>query len=152
MLNLNYIEYSPNTQSLDIFCNGCSPPYCKNCCNPELIDFNVGKHWTEFKNNIINYIAKYPSLIKNIFLLGGSFNHQNETELQMFLSFISSFDCNIWLFCREELEDVKPIFRRYCDYVKTGAYIPELACEDNIKFGIKLATSNQNIYYVGDRY
>ena len=39
ILNINYIDYSPATKSLDLFVAGCNQPYCKDCCNPELLDF-----------------------------------------------------------------------------------------------------------------
>ena len=40
--------------------------------------------------------------------------------------------------------------KKMVDYIKIGAYIPELTTDDNIQFGIKLATSNQKIYRMED--
>ena len=48
--------------------------------------------------------------------------------------------------------DVKPVFKEYCDFIKVGAYIPELKTDNNIQQGIKLATSNQKILEKGKDY
>jgi glutaminase len=39
-----------------------------------------------------------------------------------------------------------------CDYIKTGRYIPELKVNENVHYGINLATSNQKIYKKGIDY
>ena len=44
------------------------------------------------------------------------------------------------------------IEKELCDYIKTGSYIEELKCDDNIQYGIKLATSNQKINKKGIDY
>ncbi len=133
---------------------GCNPPHCIGCCNSELIDFNTGKPASEYMNRIRKYIEDYDNLIHNIFLLGGSFNHQSDEDLQWFFEELvlvtlkqnGKFDKKIWLFTREDIEDVKPIFTKYCDYIKTGSYIEELATDNHIQYDIKLASSNQNIW------
>ena len=38
------------------------------------------------------------------------------------------------------------------DYIKCGKYIPELTTDDNIQYGVHLATSNQRIYKCGVDY
>lgn len=151
-ININYIDYSPASRSLDLFVAGCNPPYCKDCCNPELLCFDNGKNWASFKEIITEYIMDFNNLIDNIFLLGGSFNHQNEDELVFILDFLSTFNKDIWLFAREDLAKVKPIFKKYCKYIKCGEYIPDLYCTDNIQNGIRLATSNQVVYKRGIDY
>lgn len=148
-MNINYIEYSIATKSLDIFVAGCNPPMCKDCCNPELMNFDNGKDWHLFIPIIRKHILKFDLLIDNIFLLGGSFNHQDDKELCDILQFLSSFNKDIWLFARENLDNIKPVFKQYCNYIKCGAFIPELRCGDNIQYGIQLATSNQIIYQKG---
>ena len=153
-MNISYIDYSPKTKSLDIFVNGCDLPLCNGCCNPELANFNDGTEMSRWVDKIQDYIGKYDTLIENIFLLGGSFNHQVDIELECFFRKNSEAFKNkqIWLFCREELENVKDIFKQKCHYIKCGPYIPELLCENNIQENIKLATSNQNIYRKGKDY
>lgn len=152
-MNIAYIDYSPATKSLDIFFSGCKGKLCSGCCNPELIDFNNGTDWKNWTYKIEKYCHEYKGLIDNIFLLGGSPNHQNIDEISDFLA--ETFMLNpqkIWLFAREELDDILPIFKNLCEYIKTGAYIPELTCDNNIQYGIKLATSNQKIYKRGVDY
>ena len=39
-LQIEYIEYSPLTRSLDIFTIGCDGS-CKGCCNPQIKDWNL---------------------------------------------------------------------------------------------------------------
>lgn len=153
-MNIAHVDYSIFTKSLDIFVSGCNHPYCDGCCNPELASFNAGTEMLRWIDTIQKYIDTYKDLIDNIFLVGGSFNHQTDIGLECFFrkneeAFKSK---DIWLFCREELEDVKDIFKENCKYIKCGPYIPELKCEDNIQYSVKLATKNQNIYKKGIDY
>ena len=150
-MNIVHIEYSIKTKSLDIFVSGCNPPYCEGCCNPELIDFDNGRGWMYFHNKIKKYIEDFDNIIENIFLLGGSFNHQDDEQLEDFFYIFKELtnifeNKKIWLFAREDLKDVKSIFKENCQYIKCGEYAPALKCENNIKYGVKLATSNQVIY------
>jgi len=149
-MNIAHIEYSISTKSLDIFVSGCKPPYCEGCCNLELIDFNNGTSVPRMIDTIYNYVNKYDKLIDNVFLVGGSFNHQTDVSLEWFFRNIKSISSlykkKVWLFAREDLKDIKDIFKEECHYIKCGEYIPALKCENNIKYGVKLATSNQVIY------
>lgn len=146
-MNIAYIDYSPATKSLDIFFTGCKGKHCSGCCNPELIDFSNGTDWKNWIDKIEKYCHEYNGLIDNIFLLGGSPAHQDLNEMYEFLGTIFMLNNQkIWLFAREELNEIPELFKGLCDYIKTGAYIPELTCEDNIQYNIKLATSNQKIY------
>ncbi len=159
IMKINYIEYSIKTKSLDIFFSGCNPPYCKDCCNPELWDFNNGTYWNDpiIFLKMEEYFLKYNNLIDNVFLVGGSPNHQDTKEMSAFLNGLQVamgdvYNKPIWLFAKEELDDIHPIFKIYCSYIKCGEYIPELKCEDNIQYSVKLATKNQNIYKKGIDY
>ena len=40
------------------------------------------------------------------------------------------------------------IIKKYCNYIKCGQYIEELSTNENIQYGVKLASSNQNIYQI----
>ena len=156
-MKIGYIDYSPATSSLDIFVTGCLSPFCMGCCNPELANFDEGTDWTYFKGKINNYIKSYGSLIKNIFLVGGSPNHQLVEDLTEFIKFIRPFNRDIWLYCREDLEHVQKIFLENCKYIKSGEYIPKLRTKNNIVTvsngtTVKLATSNQVIYEKGVDY
>lgn len=53
-----------------LFVQGCPPPHCKNCFNPETWDFNGGKEWTEEVKNKFLELANRP-YIKRISILGG---------------------------------------------------------------------------------
>lgn len=152
-MNINYIEYSIRTQSLDIFFAGCKNN-CKDCCNPELMSFENGTDYVSWFPTIDKYLQEYKLLIKNIFLVGGSPNHQNKEEMELFLIGLKkrAKDINIFLFSGEDLEDVLDIFKKYCDFIKCGAYVPELKTDHNIQYDIQLATSNQKIYKKGLDY
>lgn len=152
LLNINYIDYSPATKSLDLFVAGCNKPLCKECCNPELADFANGSEWHAWKDTIERYFGRFDSLIDNIFLLGGSFNHQDDSALEEIVNYLTLFDKKIWLFAREDLKNVKKIFKDKCSYIKCGEFIPSLRCGDNIQKGVQLATSNQIIYEKGVDY
>ena len=67
ILNINYIEYSPATKSLDLFVAGCHKPYCKDCCNPELIDFANGQEWHAWKDDIDRYFGRFDSSFSELF-------------------------------------------------------------------------------------
>ena len=79
-------------------------------------------------------------------IFGGEPLDQNENELLGLLSDLKHLNKKVWLFTRFEIDEVSESIKFYCDYIKTGRYIPEFKCEDNIQYGIKLATSNQKIF------
>ena len=41
---------------------------------------------------------------------------------------------------------------KYLDYIKYGSYKEELKCDNNIFYGVKLATSNQKMLKKGIDY
>jgi len=85
-------------------------------------------------------------------LFGGEPNDQDKDVLLHLLFDLRGLNKTIWLFTRYELNDIPKFELQLCDYIKCGRYIPELTTEDNIKYGIKLATSNQIIYKRGIDY
>ena len=154
MLNINYIDYSIATQSLDIFFAGCNNR-CTDCCNPELMSFENGTDYTEWLPKIEFYLSTYKSLIERIFLVGGSPNHQDPEQMEIFLAGLKrrcGNDIKIYAFCGEEISQVQQPLKDYCDFIKVGAYRPELTCDNNYQHGIKLATSNQMILKKGEGY
>jgi hypothetical protein len=156
-MNIAHIEYSICTKSLDIFVSGCKPPYCQGCCNPELISFKNGKGWLYVVGKIRKYLIEYDTLIDNIFLVGGSFNHQDVEQVEDFLNMFTEHtdafkNKKIWLFAREELDEIQDIFKEKCHYIKCGAFIPELRVPCHIQEGVRLATSNQIVYKKGIDY
>lgn len=153
-LNINYIDYSIATRSLDIFFAGCNNR-CKDCCNPELMDFNNGTLFTNWLPKISFYLDTYKKLIYNIFLVGGSPNHQDPAKMEAFLMGLRRHcgdSVDIYAFCGEGIDEVQDVLKKHCDYIKVGAYVPELTCDNNYQYGIKLATSNQMILKKGIDY
>ena len=152
-LKINYIDYSIATKSLDIFFAGCFNK-CKDCCNPELMDFENGTDFTEWLPKIEHYLKSYKSMIERVFLVGGSPNHQDPELMEIFLSGLKRRckDVDIYAFCGEDISKVQQVLKDCCDYIKVGAYKPELTCDDNVQYGIKLATSNQTILKKGSGY
>ena len=155
MLNINYIDYSIATKSLDIFFAGCNNR-CEDCCNPELMSFDNGKDYVEWLPRIEHYLEKYGTLIENIFLVGGSPNHQNSEDMENFLIGLTkryNDRVKIFMFSGEDsIDEIQPVFMKYCDFIKIGSYRPNLKCEENIQYGIKLATINQKILKKGLDY
>lgn len=141
------IEYSIATKSLDIFVAGCLSPHCEGCYNMELIDFSSGTEMLLWLDKIEKYLIDYDSLIENIFLLGGSFNHQTDVGLETFFRKTEEMfkDKKVWLFAREGLLNIKRIFKERCHYIKCGKY-DETLKGVNEQYGVVLATLNQKIY------
>lgn len=148
-MNIASIMYSIASKSLDIFISGCNAPHCKGCYNPELWGYNNGEYYEKKLRYIEDTLNDFDLLIDNIFIMGGEpidvyKKHQNKLE-QLYV-FLKKYKKPIWTFTRYELELIPKFIKINSDYIKTGAYIPELKTENNIVFSIKLATSNQNIY------
>ncbi len=147
-MNIAALEYSLSTKSIDIYISGCKG-YCRECCNKEIWDPNYGDELNEdFYNKVLRKFAEFPSLIRNIMVYGGEPLDQDVGKLSEFLYRLSEFERPLWLFTHFPLESVPEEIKSRCSYIKTGKYIPELKCEDNIQFGVKLATSNQSIHKI----
>lgn len=148
-LKFAHIEYSITTRSLDIFFIGCNGS-CKDCCNPEIKDFELkGFSIPSVVSKIVQLDTKYGNLIDKLILVGGDpldSYFKNREEFIDFINQLGTIEKPIFLFTRYELDVIPDEILRIVDYVKTGPYIPELTCNDNIEYGIKLATSNQHIY------
>lgn len=86
-------------------------------------------------------------------ILGGEPLDQPYIALKYLIEFLKTTKKTLWLFTRYNIEDVlqNSIFRNF-DYIKCGAYDKNLITDDNIQYGIKLATSNQKIYKKGVDY
>lgn len=145
-MNFVAIEFTLNQNSLDIYLAGCDGfPKCENCHNSELWNFNQGKKIEFIYEKIENYLKEFPFLIKNLMIFGGEPLDQPKEELLSFLKQLNKYNKKIWLFTRFELNEIPQEIISECNFIKTGRYIPSLSTNDNICFGIKLATSNQTI-------
>lgn len=153
-MNILATQYSLTSKSLDIYVAGCNGnPHCVGCHNPESWSFNQGELYTEeYFNNIQTKVQDFDILIDNIMIFGGEPNDQNHDELLHFLIDIKSLNKKVWLFTRYGITDVPKFELSLCDYIKSGSYMPELITDDNIQYGIKLATSNQFINKKGLDY
>lgn len=152
-------QYTLNNKAFEIYTAGClgNPRYCAGCHSPETWDFNQGEYFTEeyFEEKIKSKIIEFDSIIDHIMIFGGEPLDNPKKDLYFFLEKLAQFGKPVWIFthyemdrCKEKLADAI----KFVDYIKCGAYIPELVVDDNVQYGIKLATSNQKIYNlrVGD--
>ena len=146
-MNILATQFTLEHNSLDIYLAGCSgSPHCIGCHNPESWDFNKGKEYDlEYKKQIKDKVIMFDDMIKNIMIFGGEPLDQNHRELFNLLNDLKELNKNIWLFTRYDLAEIPIEIVSLCNYIKTGRYLPDLKCDDNIQYRIKLATSNQKI-------
>lgn len=145
-------NYSLSMKSFDIFVSGCNPPHCRECYNPILHSFNVGEIYSKdfFDKNIRKKIIEFDMLVENIMIFGGEPLDQPIRDLEQMLKDLKTLGKKIWLFTKYSIEKIPKNILVYCDYIKSGRYIKELETQDNIQYGVMLATSNQKIYKVED--
>lgn len=153
-MNILGTQYTLNMKAFEIYVSGCiGNPHCKGCHNPESWDFSAGDSYDEkFESKIKTKINEFHNLIENIMIFGGEPNDQNHDELKHMLEFLQQFNLPIWIFTRYSLDEIPDFEKDICEYIKCGSYQPELTCDNNIQYGIKLATSNQHIYKKGIDY
>jgi len=153
-MNVLATSFTLEYNSLDIYLAGCRGKngiHCKNCHNPESWCFDQGMNYELYLNKIKEKNSDFDSLIKNIMIFGGEPLDQDYKELEIFLNSIKEIDKDIWLFTRKPINEVPNFVKEICSYIKCGAYIEELK-EENVQYGITLATSNQKIFKKGVDY
>jgi anaerobic ribonucleoside-triphosphate reductase activating protein len=150
-MNILYTDFTLQDNALDVYVAGCNgSPHCTSCHNPESWNFDWGKSYNkEYFNYIKNTVDIFNTLIKKIRIFGGEPLDQNHNELIHMLFDLKLLNKEIWLFTRYEIDEVPKEIKVFCDFIKTGRYIPELKSDNNIQYGIKLASSNQKIYKLG---
>jgi len=156
-MNILATQYTLATKSFEIYVAGCNgSPHCKGCHNAESWDFNNGEPYNEeLLNKMLLKIEEFDSLIDNIWILGGEPLDNNIREVCKMVVDFAFRNKKIWLFTRYSLEEVKNKLKENItlfDYIKCGEYNCNLITNDNIQYGIKLATSNQKIYKEGVDY
>jgi anaerobic ribonucleoside-triphosphate reductase activating protein len=146
-------QYSLRTKSFEVYVSGCKGnPHCSGCHNPELWDFKIGSIYNEkYFSYLKNRIKQFDILVDNIMVMGGEPLDQDINSLIKFLKDLKTLNKQIWLFTRFELEEIPEEVLSLCDYVKTGRYLKDLQTDDNIQFGIELASSNQKIFKLAER-
>lgn len=130
-------------QTLELYLAGCTR-YCDKCHSPETWDFNQGLNYQLFIPKLIEKIIEYPNMIKSIWILGGEPLDQNLLHLKTLIDEIKKFNLELWLFTSYELNQVPSFILNELDYIKTGKY-DNTKLGDNVQYGIKLASINQNI-------
>lgn len=146
-MNIVSTQYNLQNKTLEIYLSGCYGD-CYNCHNPELKDFNMGNYYSDDLPKIIQKIYEFDSLIDNIWILGGEPLDQDIQELNSLLKYLIRTNKKIWLWTRYEIKKVPENIIKYLNFIKTGKYIEELSTNDNIQYGVKLASSNQKIYKI----
>ena len=101
---------------------------------------------------IIIDLEDFKNLVDKIIIVGGEPLDQDLVMLKQLIIFLKQFNIAIYLFTRFELNQVPEEIKELCDFIKCGAYIPSLKCDNNFQHGIKLATSNQKIFKKGLDY
>ena len=151
-MNILATQYCLQTKSLEIYLAGCKGPHCSNCHNPESWDFSLGTPWREVIPQIQQKLKDFTGLIDNIKVLGGEPLDQDFDELGSFIYQLAREEADIWLFTGKGSMSVPTFITAYCDYVKCGRYDEGQLTEDNIQYGVKLASANQKIYKRGVDY
>jgi anaerobic ribonucleoside-triphosphate reductase activating protein len=145
-MNIISTQYTLKYKSLEIVISGCSGNHCSGCHSPETWDFNVGTDYRKLISKILNKIEESSNLIDWIWVYGGEPLDNNINDLEDLLYEIKAKGKPIMLFTRYSIDDVPQEIKELCDYIKCGAYKKELTVDDNIQYGVKLATKNQKIY------
>lgn len=149
-LPLKYLGYTialqevPNEISLVINVSGC----CHHCigCHSQYLWNYEGEL---LNKDIDDLILRYEDMITCVCFMGGE---QNIDELYRYLRYTKSIGLNNCLYSGcDSIQDVE-VLLPYLDWVKIGKYEESLRTDTNIQYGIKLATSNQNIYKKGVDY
>jgi anaerobic ribonucleoside-triphosphate reductase activating protein len=147
-------QYTLSNNAFEIYISGCNKKEkCKKCYNPELWNFDIGEIYNkEYFDKLFKKITRFNNIIDKIFIIGGEPLDQNKDDFLLFLNDLKLLNTKMWLFTRYNLEDIDTNIKLFFDYIKTGEYKSELKINSHIKYEIKLATSNQNIYKKGLDY
>ena len=155
-MNILATQYTLSRKSLEIYLAGCKGDalkgHCRNCHNPETWCFNQGINYLEELPKIKRKVEDFGEMINRVEVFGGEPNDQDWDKLEDLLKQLKSLGKELWVWTRYSLEDCPNFEKELCDYIKTGSYIEELSCDNNIQYGIKLATSNQKINKKGVDY
>lgn len=132
-----------------IVANDCSRN-CKECFNQDLKQIESTKNaWYEIEKKV-----KSNGLNKGIILGGLEWTEQPNDLLNLMVMAREDFKVMIYTGLTEEqflrIPDVKEVLSFNLPiYVKYGSYESNNKCENNIYYGVKLASCNQYIKYYG---
>ena len=139
-------QYTLKYKSFEIIVSGCSGKHCLGCHSPETWDFNIGDDYNEKLKSILAKIKKSSEMIDWIWIYGGEPLDNNLDDLDDMLTQLRDCEKPIMLFTRYDIKDVPENIKKLCDFIKSGRYKKDLTVDNNIQYGVKLATSNQKIY------
>ena len=151
-MNILATQYCLQTKSLEIYIAGCKGPHCLGCHNESSWAFDQGSPWKEVMPQIHKKLKEFSGLIDNIKVLGGEPLDQDLDDLGALIYQLAREDAMLWLFTGKRLLSVPTFIADYCDYIKCERYDETQLTEDNIHYGIKLASANQKIYKKGVDY
>lgn len=129
-----------------LFVQGCHF-HCKNCFNPQTLDFNGGQEFTkEVEERLFSYLDNKH--ISRFTLLGGEpLAPENRYSCTKLLKKIrEETDKKIWLYTGYTYEEVKDLeILKYVDVLVDGRYVDELR-DINLEFR---GSSNQRLIKLG---
>lgn len=134
-------QYNLKYKSFEFYISGCIGN-CIGCCNPELKNFDIGYAFNV--NDFFNRLNE--SIVEQIWILGGDPIDQKKELLINMIQSLKIFKKPIWIWTRHNISIIDDEILSIIDYIKCGKYDSNLKTDNNIQFGIKLATSNQKIY------
>jgi len=146
-MKISKLQYTLSQKSLDIYVSGCQGPHCEGCHNESLWNFNCGEEYDQFYfEKIQKKIKDFDYMIEKISIFGGDLMHQSYEDIVSFLLDMKIFQKELWVFTGESFDSIEEEILILCDYIKCGKYLKEFIIEENVQYGINLATSNQKIY------
>lgn len=146
-MNIISTDYSPATNSFDVYVAGCNPPHCPGCFNPETWDFQQGRLCDEvYIQEMIAKIQEFDLLIERVLIMGGEPLDQEPESLLCLLHAIRATGKSCWVFTKYPLQQVPDAVKHACDYLKCGRYDRAQLVGDYVSHGIRLASANQKIY------
>ncbi len=145
--------YTINSNSLEIYLNGCKPKlikgkyqHCPGCHNSELFDFKDADNIEDYLNKIDVNLTMFDSMVKYIFILGGEPMDQDRTEMENMINRLKKYNKELVIFTGYDLEYYKA--NSYdVDYVKTGYYdAKSKKTKFNKTLNLELIGRNQKVY------
>lgn len=149
-LPLKYLGYTisfqevPNEISLVFNISGC-PYKCKGCHSTYLWEYK-GNYLSKDIDSIFN---EYLGMFSCVCFMGGD---TNLIELKELLKLCKSKGLKTCIYTGTDDISIFKDCMKYSDYIKYGSYKEELKCDNNIFYGVKLATSNQKMLKKGIDY
>lgn len=149
MFNISIINLCTEVEGpykrLAIWFQGCKKR-CNDCCNKELQEL-VPRHFISLDDLYKIIIdSKEKNSIEGVTFLGGEPTLQE--ELPLLCKKLSENDIGIILFTGYRINEINKDYINYCDVIVDGEFIKEKIDLNRNMVG----STNQNIYYITNRY